>query len=427
MKDFGFFRVAAVSPLVKPTDVQYNLDRIVEQVDIADSRGASLVVLPELSITGYTCGDLFAQKLLLDKAEQAIAALATRSLGWNATVLAGVPVSFRGRLYNCAAVISHGALHGLVPKIYLPTYNEFYESRWFSSGRDFMPEGSTITYAGAEVTISPLQIFKVGKASVAVEICEDLWTPLPPSSYHALCGANVIANLSASNEVLLKHAYRKDLIANQSARTVSAYVYSSCGFGESTQDVVFAASSVICENGSLLVENERFSTTDSMIMADVDLEKLDALRRKQSTFDSISPDGLFSADTASFYKVSDLGPAANTDFEKKLLRHVEALPFVPAGNPAELDARAREIVSIQVAGLATRLSHIGCKTAVIGVSGGLDSTLALLITVMAFDKLGLDRTGIYGITMPEHGISKVLTLDPSNVSKKGEEWNGIFE
>jgi len=405
MKDFGFFRVAAVSPLVKPTDVQYNLDRIVEQVDIADSRGASLVVLPELSITGYTCGDLFAQKLLLDKAEQAIAALATRSLEWNATVLAGVSVSFRGRLYNCAAVISHGALHGLVPKIYLPTYNEFYESRWFSSGRDFMPEGSTITYAGAEVTISPLQIFKVGKASVAVEICEDLWTPLPPSSYHALCGANVIANLSASNEVLLKHAYRKDLIANQSARTVSAYVYSSCGFGESTQDVVFAASSVICENGSLLVENERFSTTDSMIMADVDLEKLDALRRKQSTFDSISPDGLFSADTASFYKVSDLGPAANTDFEKKLLRHVEALPFVPAGNPAELDARAREIVSIQVAGLATRLSHIGCKTAVIGVSGGLDSTLALLIAVMAFDKLGLDRTGIYGITMPGFGTT----------------------
>ena len=155
MKDFGFFRVAAVSPLVKPTDVQYNLDRIVEQVDLADSRGASLVVLPELSITGYTCGDLFAQKLLLDKAEQAIAALATRSLGWNATVLAGVPVSFRGRLYNCAAVISHGALHGLVPKIYLPTYNEFYESRWFSSGRDFMPEGSTITYAGLRGSLDP--------------------------------------------------------------------------------------------------------------------------------------------------------------------------------------------------------------------------------------------------------------------------------
>ena len=373
--------------------------------DKADADGVSLLVFPELSVTGYTCADLFGQQLLLQAAEDAIVDLKMQSIAWKAAILVGVPVSYGGRLYNCAAMIKHGRLYGLVPKTYLPNYNEFYEGRWFSSAKDFMPEPATITYAGEEVLLSPLQIFKVGKAKVAVEICEDLWTPLPPSSYHALNGADVIANLSASNEVLLKHNYRKDLIANQSARTVSAYVYSSCGFGESTQDLVFAASSVICENGAVLVENERFKVEGSMIEADVDLEKLDALRRKQSTFGAVSPEGTDTSELRPLYTTVDLGQAADTDFETRLMRYVEPLPFVPAGNPAELDARAWEIVSIQVAGLATRLSHINCKTAVIGVSGGLDSTLALLITVMAFDKLGLDRRGVYGVTMPGFGTT----------------------
>lgn len=405
MKDYGFFRVAAASPLVKPSDVDYNLEQIVSQVDAADAAGVSLLVFPELSVTGYTCGDLFGQQLLLSKAEEAIETLKAKSLAWNTCVLAGVPVPFMGRLYNCAAVISRGHLHGLIPKIYLPDYNEFYEGRWFSSGKDFMPEPASIFYAGEETELSPLQLFKIGKAVVAAEICEDLWTPLPPSSYHALSGANIIANLSASNEVLLKHNYRKDLISNQSARTTTAYIYASSGFGESTQDVVYAGSSVICENGSVLAENERFKTTGTCIIADVDLEKLDALRRKQSTFGAVSPDGSASYQMKPLYKISQLGAAADSDFEAALYRYVEPLPFVPAGNPAELDARAREIVSIQVAGLATRLNHINCKTAVIGISGGLDSTLALLVTVMAFDKLGLDRKGIYGITMPGFGTT----------------------
>lgn len=405
MKDFGFFRVAAASPSVKPSDVAYNLEQIAIMTDKADADGVSLLVFPELSVTGYTCADLFGQELLLRAAEQAVESLKTKSLAWQTAVLVGVPVPFAGRLYNCAALIKAGRLYGLVPKTYLPNYNEFYEGRWFSSARDFMPEPATLFYAGEDVILSPLQVFQIGRARVAVEICEDLWTPLPPSSYHALNGADVIANLSASNEVLLKHAYRKDLIANQSARTVSAYVYSSCGFGESTQDLVYAASSVICENGAILAENERFKIEGSLIEADVDLDKLEALRRKQSTFGSVSPDGVSNTDLRTIYSIVDAGKAADTDFDACLLRYVEPLPFVPAGNPAELDSRAREITSIQVAGLATRLSHINCKTAVIGVSGGLDSTLALLITVMAFDKLGLDRRGVYGITMPGFGTT----------------------
>ena len=405
MKDYGFFRVAAAAPSVKPSDVAYNLEQISLMADKADADGVSLLVFPELSVTGYTCADLFGQQLLLQASEDAIVDLKMQSIAWKVTLLVGVPVSYSGRLYNCAAVIKHGRLYGLVPKTYLPNYNEFYEGRWFSSAKDFMPEPATITYAGEEVLLSPLQIFKVGKAKVAVEICEDLWTPLPPSSYHALNGADVIANLSASNEVLLKHNYRKDLIANQSGRTVSAYVYSSCGFGESTQDLVFAASSVICENGAVLVENERFKVEGSMIEADVDLEKLDALRRKQSTFGAVSPEGTATSELRPLYNIIDVGECADTNFEARLMRHVEPLPFVPAGNPEELDARAKEIISIQVVGLATRLSHINCKTAVIGVSGGLDSTLALLVTVLAFDKLGLDRRGVYGVTMPGFGTT----------------------
>lgn len=404
--DYGFFRVAAASPSVRPADVDYNLKQITVLAEKADSDGVSLIVFPELSVTGYTCGDLFGQQLLLDRAEAAVQELVSKSRAWKVAVIVGVPVSVMGRLYNCAAVISRGTLAGLVPKIHLPNYNEFYEGRWFSSGRDFMPEAAVIRYAGSQTTVSPLQLFRIGKASIAVEICEDLWTPLPPSSYHALCGANIIANLSASNEVLLKHEYRKDLISNQSARTISAYVYASCGFGESTQDLVYAASSAICENGAMLAENERFMIDGSMICADVDLDKIDSLRRKQSTFDAVAPDGANSSDMRFRYQTHDLESAQQTDFDAALYRRVDPLPFVPTGSKAELDARAREITSIQVAGLATRLKHIGCKVAVIGISGGLDSTLALLVTVMAFDKLGLSRKDIHGITMPGFGTTE---------------------
>ena len=257
-------------------------------------------------------------------------------------------------------------------------------------------------YAGQTCVLAPAQLFSIGKASFAVELCEDLWTPVPPSSCHALAGAEVIVNLSASNEVLLKHTYRCSLVAGQSARTVSAYVYCGAGYGESTQDVVFAGSSFICENGTFLAENERFRMEGSSVVADVDIEKLTVLRQKENTFQAILPDGHPLQDN---YLRVDLGEGPKTDFEEKLYRTVDPHPFVPDGDAGEIDRRAREVLSIQVTGLVSRLEHIGCRTAVIGISGGLDSTLALLVTALAFDQLGWSRDRILGITMPGLGTS----------------------
>jgi NAD+ synthase (glutamine-hydrolysing) len=424
MEDYGFFRVAAAVPRVRLADVEYNKERICALIDKAENDQVSLLAFPELCVTGYTCADLFAQQKLIDAAEKAVAGIRNHTKGRYVTVIIGAPVRFRGRLYNCAIVIRNGNIKGIVPKIWLPNYAEFYESRWFSSGSDFLsgksPVGAVhddgkdsyrpgfeaeIKYAGFRTNISPSQLFTIGKATVAIEICEDLWTPVPPSSWHAVAGAEVIVNLSASNELLMKHLYRKSLVSNQSARTISAYVYSSCGWGESTQDLVFAGSSMIYENGRLMAENERFLSDDSIIEADVDIEKLQTLRQKETTFDAASPDGSTSREYFPLYNRVELGPASPTDFEAKLLRKVEPHPFVPGGDKAEIDRRSREITSIQVQGLATRLEHIGCKTAVIGISGGLDSTLALLITVMAFDKLGWKRDRIVGVTMPGFGTT----------------------
>ncbi len=405
MKDLGFFRTAAATPSVKVADVKANLQYIQALTKKAAENEVSLLVFPELCITGYSCADLFAQSLLVDEAEKAVAALAGDSSGYKTASIVGAPVRIAGRLYNCAIVLKDGKIHGIVPKVYLPNYNEFYEARWFSSGEDFSGGRRFISYAGFEVEVSPRQIFKLGNTSFAIEICEDLWVPIPPSSYHALAGAEIIANLSASNEVLMKHNYRKALTENQSARTISGYVYSSCGFGESTQDLVYAGSSLICENGSLLAENPRFSTDSGLIISDIDTEKIRILRQKENTFRSVSPDGRTSGYYASLYSVHDLGECAPTDFSQKFYRHVEPHPFVPDGDGGEIRRRAEEIVSIQTMGLATRLQHIRCRTAVLGISGGLDSTLALIITVLAFDKLGWPRERIIGVTMPGFGTS----------------------
>ena len=402
----GFIRTAAATPGVRVADVAYNVGEIRRMTEQAEADGVSLLVFPELSVTGYTCADLFGQQLLVDAAERAVAELAEGLRDKAVTVVVGTPVRHAGRLYNCAAVLQGGRVLGLVPKVFLPTYNEFYESRWFASGEDFLGDAATeIHYAGQPVILAVNQLFRVGDACFAVEICEDLWTPIPPSSWHAVAGAQVIVNLSASNEVIMKHLYRKDLVANQSARTLSAYIYCSCGYGESTQDMVYAGSSMICENGSLMAENERFSLTPGLIEADIDIEKLDILRQKSNTFRAVTPDGTPAARHSGRYRIADAGPGAQTDFDARLLRHVEPHPFVPGGDPAEIDRRAREITSMQVLGLATRLAHIGCKTAVIGISGGLDSTLALLVTCLAFDKLGWDRRRILGVTMPGFGTT----------------------
>ena len=430
--EFGFIRVAAATPRVKVADVDANVEEICRMAEIAENEQVSILAFPELSVTGYSCGDLFAQELLVSRAEEGIKRLKTFSRGKSLTLVVGVPVRVRGSLYNCAAVIQNGSLKGIVPKIYLPTYNEFYESRWFSSGCDFLSDtlsaygriednakdcsspaaGAEISYAGHKVNVYPNMLFNVGRATCAIEICEDLWTPIPPSSHHALAGAQIIVNLSASNEVLMKHQYRKQLISQQSARTISAYVYSSCGYGESTQDVVYAGSSLIYENGSLMAENKRFSLEAGMICADIDIDKLSVLRQKESTFHSVAPDGTGDGLDARRYFAVASGDGASTDFEKCLRRHIDPHPFVP-GNAAERDERCREITDIQVIGLATRLAHIHSQTAVIGISGGLDSTLALIVTVLAFDKLGWDRKRIIGITMPGLGTT---TRTHSNAS-----------
>ena len=425
MENYGFIRVAACSPRVKVADIAFNTAEILSAITVAENRKVSLLVFPELCVTGYTCGDLFSQDILIAEAEKAIAAIRAHTRAKEVTVVVGVPVRHLDRLYNCAAVFRNGMLRGLVPKVYVPNYGEFYESRWFSSGADFLSPGNvstgnfhddgkdyyregtpcTMKYAGFRTTISPNQIFSIGEATFAVEICEDLWMPIPPSSFHALGGARIIVNPSASNEVLLKHVYRKALVANQSARTISGYIYCSASYGESTQDMVFAGSSMICENGSFLAESERFSTKTQMILADLDMEKLSILRQRETTFSAIIPDGRTSSDMRRRYGIVDLGKAASTSFDEELIRSIEPHPFVPGGDPAEIDRRAKEITSIQVLGLMSRLEHIGCKTAVIGISGGLDSTLALLVTVMAFDGLGYDRKGIIGITMPGFGTT----------------------
>lgn len=441
--DFGFVRVAAVVPRVKVADVDANIAEICRLAEDAERQEVSIAVFPELSVTGYTCADLFGQQLLIGKAEEGIKQLKSFSRGKKLTMVVGVPVRVAGNLYNCAAVIHNGKLSGLVPKIHLPGYNEFYESRWFSSGADFLYDterataqvyddakncsspaaGAEIVYAGAKVNVFPNLLFNVGRSTFAIEICEDLWTPVPPSSHHALAGAEIILNLSSSNEVLMKHKYRHELIGQQSARTVSAYVYSSCGYGESTQDLVFSGSSMIYENGSLLAESERFMMEGNLIAADIDIEKLEILRQKQNTFHTVSPDGTRDGQDARRYVNINVCDGCQTDFEKCLKRHVEPHPFVPGFNLSidrdsseeellnktaaisERNARCREITDIQVMGLATRLAHINCKTAVIGISGGLDSTLALLVAVLAFDKLGWDRKRIIGITMPGLGTT----------------------
>ncbi len=393
-KDYGYIRVAAASPRVYLADTERNKAEIIRIAEEAAKNEASVVVFPELCVTGYTCADLFSQRRLLEAAEKAVEDIAGAGLPSGLLIAMGAPVRHAGRLYNCAILIKGGKILGIVPKIYLPNHAEFYEARWFETGASIDKE---IVYAGQTTRLSTKQLFSVGKAIVGVEICQDLWVPVPPCTYAALAGANLIINLSASNEALLKNDYRKQLVSSTSARLMAGYVYSSCGYGESTTDLVWGGSSLIYENGVLLAENERFLCTSSVIYADIDVERMDTVRAKTPNFrDALSR-------RADFYGIVNGGDAFPTDFGSKLLKKIDAHPFVPSG--PELKERCKEILSIQVLGLCTRLEHIGCKKAVVGISGGLDSTLALLVSALAFDKLGLDRKGIIGITMPGFGTT----------------------
>lgn len=424
MKHFGFIRVAAATPRVKVSDTEFNKNEILALIDKAEAEKTSLLAFPELSVTGYTCGDLFGSSSLIESAEEKVAEIRDYTRGKTVTVVVGAPVRYNDKLYNCGIVIYNGGIKGIVPKIYNPTYNEFYESRWFSSGADFLSgnvhneghflndgkdyvrEGfcAEVRFAGRRCNISPNMLFTVGEATFAIEICEDLWTPLPPSSFHSVAGAQIIVNLSASNEVLMKQQYRNALVCEQSAHTLSGYIYCSSGYGESTQDLVFAGSSMIYENGTLIAEAERFGMESNLIFADLDVEKLTILRQKQSSFYYVTPDGTRASTYAQMYSRLHVADAVPTDFEGRFYRKVEPLPFVPEGE--DIAARCKEILSIQTMGLTTRLQHINAKTAVIGISGGLDSTLALLVTVLAFDRLGWSRDRIIGVTMPGLGTSK---------------------
>lgn len=390
----GFIKVAAAIPPVKVADCEYNILQIENIVAQAEGKGVEIIVFPELCVTGYTCQDLFRQTILLEKAETAILMLLDFTRNLDIITIVGVPVAVGGALLNCAVIIQKGDLLGIIPKTYMPNYSEFYEKRWFASSIDIHP--TEIRYAGNTVLITPQPtLFKTCDGALfGIEICEDVWAPAPPSTELSLAGADMIFNLSASDELIGKHNYLKNLLSQQSARTISGYIYSGCGFGESSQDAVYAGNALIYENGQLLAESKRFNFEPQTVITQIDIEKLRSERRANSTY-SAAMHGhearIVNTHTATTQR----------DFE--LIRTIDPLPFIPKA--ADMAASCNEILSIQVSGLAKRLVHTGCKTVVLGISGGLDSTLALLVCVKTFDKLGWDRKGIIGITMPGFGTT----------------------
>ena len=391
---YGFLKVAAAVPVVKVADVDYNVGQVESLIAQAEGQGVEVMVFPELCLTGYSCQDLFHQQLLIDKAEEGLLKLLDFTRKLDVIAIVGLPVQIGSRLFNCAAVIQGGTLLGLVPKTYLPNYSEFYEKRWFASANELTPQDIYLAGSPVHVTSQPTIFTTCDGARFGIEICEDVWAPMPPSVTLALEGADVILNLSASDELIGKHQYLCQLLAQQSARTISGYVYAGCGFGESTQDVVYGGNAMIFENGKLLCEGERFSFQPQIRITQIDVERLRTERRLNSTFFVSKADNV----ECNIVQCRSISPR---DFE--LVRTFDPHPFIPAAD--EMQSTCDEILNIQVAGLAKRLYHIGLSKAIIGISGGLDSTLALLVTVKAFDKLGLDRRGIIGITMPGFGTT----------------------
>ena len=393
---YGFIHVAAAVPAVKVADTLYNTEETKRIMVDADAQGVEIICFPELGLTGYTCQDLFDQQLLIDKAEQALISLLSDTRMLDIIAIVGLPVQAGGLLLNCAAVIQHGTVLGVISKTYLPNYGEFYEKRWFASAQDL--NDTEIYLAGNRIMLSATpKVFQTADGvKFGVEICEDVWAPIPPSNKLSLAGADIIFNLSATDELIGKHAYLRSLLAQQSARTISAYVYSSCGFGESTQDVVYGGNAMIFENGRLLTEGERFSFQPQMRMAQVDVEMLRSERRRNTTFINAQRRA-----TAQLVNMQPRTQASQPEFQ--LTRDIEAHPFIPKCENMKDDCE--EILNIQVAGLAKRLYHTNSQRVIVGISGGLDSTLALLVCVKAFDKLGLSRKGIVGVTMPGFGTT----------------------
>ena len=391
MKD-GFIKVAAATPKIKVADPAYNTEEILKIIDETEKNGANILVFSELTISGYTCGDLFLQQPLLTECKNQLLRIVKATENKSMLVVVGCPIVIKQKLYNCAVVISDGSILGIVPKTHLPNYSEFYELRHFTSGEGLEEDlwfGEEFGYVNVAVN----QLFKckeIPELVVACEICEDLWVPLPPSTYHAMAGATVICNPSASVETTTKESYRRSLVSNQSARLLAAYIYADAGEGESTQDVVYSGHHLICENGSVLAEAKRF--TNEIIYADIDVQKLAAERRKMTSFPGGQTDDYFEQEFSLEVK------------ENKITRTFPKAPFVP-DNQDERDKRCDEILSLQSMGLKKRLEHTNCKHAVVGISGGLDSTLAVLVTARAFDLLDIPRENLICVTMPCFGTT----------------------
>lgn len=389
MKD-GFVRCASATVDIKVADTDYNTSNIIKAIEDAAQNDIKLIVFPELCITGYTCGDLFLQKILIDSAKDSLIKIAKATENLDITAVVGLPYVAEQTLYNCAAVVNGGRIKGLVPKLNIPNYAEFYEARHFTAGKN---EVTYVNINGEEVPFGANILFKTDACEdfvLAVEICEDLWTAMPPSVNHALAGATIIANLSASNEVIAKDEYREMLVKSQSAKLYCGYIYSDAGYGESTTDLVFAGDNMIAENGTILARSKRFN--NECVYIELDLERLVGERKKSNTYNIVG---------------SEKYVCVKLDMnigDTKITRYVDKQPFVPSDDKKR-EKRSEEILSIQSLGLKKRLDHTHAKTAVVGVSGGLDSTLALLVTVRAFDSLNIDRKNIIAVTMPCFGTT----------------------
>ena len=389
---YGYMRVAAAVPRVHIADAHRNAEGALKIMQEAFSEGVEIVVMPELSLVGYTCGDMVLQKKLLKDSESALACLMQETADIPTIGIVGLPVVYADRLYNCAAIFGQGILWGIIPKSYIPNYGEFSELRWWVSG--FGMRDRMIRFAGQECPFGADLLFDIHNVEFGVEICEDMWVPVPPSSMQAVQGAKLLFNLSASPESVCKHDYLISLIAEQSSRTMAAYIYASSGHGESSSDLVFAGNAVIAELGRVLGVSERFVRNDRMVIADIDVEYISTRRTARNTF--------YYPEAPEMRVVEiDVDEIVRTD---RVRRHIEPIYFVPE-NEAARASHCKEVFAIQSAGLAQRLEHTGCKNAVIGISGGLDSTLALLAVCDTFDLLGLDRKGIIGVTMPGFGTS----------------------
>lgn len=415
----GFIKVACAVPLVKVADCKYNVEQTEAQIAQAEKQGVEIIVFPELGITSYTCQDLFQQNLLLNASESAVLHLLDFTRELDVIVIIGLPVIVGDLLLNCGMVIQQGRIVGVIPKTYLPDYGEFYEKRWFASSQDL--KETTIRYAGQHIVVtSDPQIFVTSDGvQFGVEICEDVWAPVPPSNTLALAGADIIFNLSASDAVVGKYNYLKSLLSQQSSRTITGYVYAASGFGESTQDVVYAGNGLIYEKGTLLAEGKRFTFEGQIQTAQIDIEMLRAERRTNSTYvnaqrqvnnyakqkgfaDHLSPNQFAIFNNGSTIHYLQCLPCLKM-YDFKLEREINPHPFLPEAE--RMDESCEEVLNIQSMGLATRIKHIGCRNVVLGISGGLDSTLALLVCVLTFDKLGYDRKGIIGVTMPGFGTT----------------------